>query len=79
MRLAEAIKIRIKDLCIEKSMNINQLSIASGINPTTIRSSLKQTYSTPNTSTIYYICLGFNISIKEFFDDKLFDIENIDD
>ena len=79
MTLAEAIKIRIKNLCIEKNMNINQLGIASGINPTTIRSSLKQTSSTPNTATLYYICLGFNISIKDFFDDKLFDIENIDD
>jgi len=79
MTLAEAIKQRIKNLCTEKNMNINQLGIASGINPTTIRSSLKQTQSTPNTLTLYYICLGFNISVKDFFDDKLFDIENIDD
>ena len=79
MTLAEAIKVRIKNLCIEKNMNVNQLGIASGINPTTIRSSLKQVSSTPNTATLYYICLGFNISIKEFFDDKLFDIENIED
>ena len=79
MTLAEAIKLRINNLCKEKNMNINQLGIASGINPTTIRSSLKQIYSTPNTSTLYYICLGFNITMKDFFDDKLFDIENIDD
>ena len=79
MTLAEAIKIRIKNLCIEKNMNVNQLGIKSGINPTTIRSSLSQPYSTPNILTLYYICIGFNISIKDFFDDNLFDIENIDD
>ena len=79
MTLAEAIKIRIKNLCIEKNMNINQLGIAAGLNPTTIRSSLSQIYSTPNIITLYYICVGFNISIKDFFDDNLFDIENIDD
>ena len=60
------------NLCKEKNMNINQLGIASGINPTTIRSSLKQIYSTPNTATLYYICLGFNISMKDFFDDASF-------
>jgi len=79
MTLAQAIKAKIKKLCIEKNMNINQLGIAAGINPTTIRSSLKQESSTPNTATLYYICLGFKISLKEFFDDNLFDIENIDD
>jgi len=79
MMLAEAIKLRISNLCVEKNMNINQLGIAAGINPTTIRSSLKKKDSIPNTSTLYYICLGFNISIKDFFDDSLFDIENIDD
>ena len=60
-------------------MNINQLGIAAGINPTTIRSSLSKRKSTPNVATLYYICLGLNITIKDFFNDTLFDIENIDD
>lgn len=79
MTIAEAIKKRIENLCNEKNININQLAIASGINPATIRSTLKKKYSNPNTSTLYYICIGFNISIKDFFDDQLFDIENIYD
>ena len=79
MTLGEAIKKRLENLCIENKMNVNQLGIAAGINPTTIRSSLKQRTSTPNIATLYYICIGLNISIKDFFDDKLFDIENIDD
>ena len=52
---------------LEKNININQLAIASGINPATIRSTIKKKYSNPNTSTLYYICIGFNISMKDFF------------
>ena len=79
MTLAEAIKKRIENLCKEKNMNINKLAISSGINPATIRSTLKKTFSNPNTATLYYICIGLDISMTEFFDDKLFDIENIYD
>lgn len=79
MTLAEAIKTRIATLCKEKNMNINKLAIASGINPATIRSTLKKRFSNLNTETLYCICIGLNISMKDFFDDKLFDIENICD
>ena len=79
MTLAEAIKKRIENLCKEKNMNINKLAIASGINPATIRSTLKKKFSNPNTETLYYICIGLDITMTEFFNDKLFDIENIHD
>jgi len=79
MTIAEAIKKRIENLCNEKNININQLAIASGINPATIRSTLKKKSSNPNTSNLYYICIGLNISMKDFFDDKLFELENIYD
>jgi len=79
MTLAEAIKKRIENLCKEKNMNINKLAIASGINPATIRSTLKKKFSNPNTETLYYICIGLNITMAEFFCDELFDIENIYD
>ena len=54
-------------------MNINKLAIASGINPSTIRSIFKIIKKAPSSDTIYYICIGFEISIKDFYDSKLFD------
>jgi hypothetical protein len=27
----------------------------------------------PSSDTIYYMCIGFGISIKDFYDSKLFD------
>ena len=53
-------------------MNINQLAIASGINPSTIRSLFKVIKKAPSSENIYYICIGFGISIKEFYVSNLF-------
>ena len=73
MTLLEATRKRINELCKVNNMNINQLAIASGINPSTIRSIFKVIRKAPSSETIYYICIGFGISIKDFYDSKLFD------
>lgn len=73
MTLLEATKQRIEQLCTEKNLNINQLAISSGINPSTIRSIFKVITKSPSSETIYYICIGFGISLKDFYDSPLFD------
>ena len=77
MTLLEATRKRIDELC--KLNNINQLAIASGINPSTIRSIFKVIKKAPSSDTIYYICIGFGISIKDFYDSKIFDDLDDDD
>ena len=72
MTLLEATCSRIKELCKEHNMNINQLAIASGLNPSTIRSVFKVISKSPSSETIYYICIGFGISLKDFYDSNLF-------
>ena len=72
MTLLEATRQRINELCILNNMNINQLAIASGINPSTIRSIFKVVKKASSSETIYYICIGFGITIKDFYDSKLF-------
>ena len=47
--------------------------IYKGINPSTIRSIFKVIKKEPSSDTIYYICIGLGISIKDFYDSKLFD------
>ena len=73
MTLLEATRKRIDELCKVNNMNINQLAIASGINPSTIRSIFKVIKNAPSSDTIYYICIGFGISIRDFYDSELFD------
>ena len=68
---------RIEELCREKGMNINQLGTQAGINPSTIRSIVKKRCESPKAETVYYICIGFGISLKEFYDSELF--ENVID
>ena len=77
MTLLEATQKRITELCQINNININQLAIASGINPSTIRSIFKVIKKAPSSDTIDYICIGFGISIKDFYDSKLF--EDLDD
>ena len=77
MELSSAIRKRIINLCEEKNMNINQLAIMSGINPSTIRSIMKSRCKTPTAQTIYYLCMGCGISLKDFYDSELF--ENLED
>lgn len=73
MTLLEATRQRITELCKINNMNINQLAIASGINPSTIRSIFKVITKAPSSETIYYICIGFGISLKDFYNSKFFD------
>ena len=77
MTLLEATRKRIDELCKKNNMNINQLAIASGINPSTIRSIFKVITKSPSSETIYYICIGFGISLKDFYNSPLF--EELDD
>ena len=77
MTLLEATRKRINELCKTNNMNVNQLAIASGINPSTIRSIFKVITKSPSSETIYYICIGFGISLKDFYDSPLF--EELDD
>lgn len=78
MTLLEATRKRINEFCNRNNMKINQLAIAAGINHSTIRSIFKVIKKAPSSETIYYICIGFGISIKEFYDGNLF-IELDDD
>ena len=77
MKLSDAIKLRISELCKMQNMNINMLAINAGVNPSTLRSILKSRCNTPNTQTIYYLCIGFGIELKDFYNSPLF--SNLDD
>lgn len=67
MTSLEATRKRIDELCNANNMNINQLAIASGINLSTIRSIFKVIKKAPYSDTIFYICIGFGMSIKDFY------------
>lgn len=73
MLIKEAIERRIVDLCTERGIAVNALANISGVSPSTIYSMLNEKSQNPGVVSIKKICDGLDISIREFFNDKLFD------
>lgn len=77
MKLQDAIIERIEGLCWEHNMTKYELFKASGVPQSTLTSIKKKRSGAVKISTLYAICEGFEISLEEFFADKLFKRENI--
>ena len=64
---------RIHSLCLERGIAVNALANLCGVAPSTIYSMLNAKSKNPGIITIQKICDGLEISIREFFDDPIFD------
>lgn len=81
MTLSQATIKRINYL-ISKSadiQNYNQLAIKSGLNESVIRAILSGQTKNASSQTIFFIANAFGISLSEFYADKMFNVDNIDD
>lgn len=76
MLISEAVSKRIMNLCDEKNISINKLAIMSGITQSTLQSIISRKSKNQKILTIVRICDSLEMSLKDFFDDKLF--KNID-
>ncbi len=79
MKLRDAVILRIEQLCIEKNMTKYNLFMKSGVPQSTLTSIKKKRSSSVKINTLYEICEGFDISLKEFFSSPLFERENVTD
>ncbi len=79
MKLTDAVILRIEQLCIENKMTKYDLSMASGVPQTTLTSIKKKRSKSVKISTLYGICEGFQISLKDFFSSALFERSNIEE
>ena len=73
MRIGEAVKQRIIDLCEQHNITINKLATISGITQSTINNITGGRNNSTTISTVKKICDGLDISIKDCFDSPLFD------
>lgn len=79
MLLNEAIKIRLENLMKEKEINSKyEVSCDAGLNPSLLNDFFRNRILYPRIDTLYLICEGMNITLTEFFNDPLFNIENIE-
>lgn len=76
MQLRDAIIYRIKKLLNEYNLTEYALSMQAGIPPSTLNDFFRGKVILPRIDNLLHICEGFNIELKEFFDDPVFkDVE----
>lgn len=79
MLLNDAIKVRIENLMKEKNKNSRyELSCDAGLNPSSLNDFFRNKISYPRIDTLYLLCESLGISLEEFFNDSMFNIENIE-
>ena len=76
MTARNAVRQRIINLCDINNITVNKLSTICGITQSSLNNIVNTGSNNPTISTIAKICDGLNISIREFFDDEIF--ENIE-
>ena len=76
MYLSDAMRVRIKKLIEKNNSNGNKLALNSGINRSNINRFLRGQNKSITIESITLICQALNITLKDFFDDKVF--ENVD-
>ena len=73
MNTREAVAARILELCRERGITPNGLSIISAVPQATIKSILNGESKNPGTVTVKKLCDGFEITLGEFFSTPEFD------
>lgn len=76
MNAKDAVGLRIQVLCAEHEITVNELARKCGVAPSTIYSMMNEKSKNPGVVSIQKICDGLDISVREFFNDSLF--ENLD-
>lgn len=72
MRIGEAIRQRIIELCNEHDINVNQLSLMCGMTQSTLNNIVNGRNHSTTVSTIQKICDGLGITIQDFFSPDYF-------
>lgn len=73
MKLVEAIGIRVKNLLDDAGMTQYELSKQGGIPRSTISVIIGVKRNSVKTDTLYQIASSLGITLKDFFDDPIFD------
>lgn len=76
MNAKDAVGLRIQVLCAKYEITVNELARKCGVAPSTIYSMMNEKSKNPGVVSIQKICDGLDISVRDFFNDSLF--ENLD-
>ena len=72
MKIGEACKLRIIELCSSKDITINKLAIISGVTQSTLDNIVSGRNNSVTVSTLKKLCDGLDMSINDFFASDVF-------
>ncbi len=73
MDISDAIRLRIKNLAQENNLTVSRLCFLAGISRSTLSKFLSGQRKMIRIEMIEFICEALHITLKEFFNDKIFD------
>ena len=78
MNLNRAFALRLSNILMQKNMSKYKLEKESGLTHSALRYIFNEVNEDVKFSTIVKVCNALNMTISEFFDDDLFDVNNLD-
>ena len=69
----DAVGLRVQVLCAKYEITVNELARKCGVAPSTIYSMMNEKSKNPGVVSLQKICDGLDISVREFFNDSLFE------
>ena len=78
MTVNDAVAKRVSRLLREKDMSQYRLEQESGIQHGSMQCIMNGRNKTVTLSTVIMLAKGFNMSLTEFLDDEIFNLENLD-
>ena len=78
MKLNRAFALRLSNLLSEKKMSKYKLEKETGLSHSALRYIFNEVNVDVKFSTIVKVCNALNISLLDFFDDKIFNLNNLD-
>lgn len=73
MRIGQAVRNRILQICRERHISVNKLCNMSGVTQSTVNNIISGRNNSVTVSTIQKLCDGAGITIRAFFENELFD------
>ena len=78
MTLNKAFAIRVSNILLERKMSKYQLEKKTGLTHSALRYIFNEVNSDVKFSTVVKVANAFDMTLKEFFDDEIFDISSLD-
>jgi len=78
MKLSEVFATRVRQIQFERKMTQAELSRVTTLHPGTLNDLFSGVHQSVNYKTIHFIIRGFGMKTYEFFNDPIFDREDIE-